>query len=419
MSDLEALGRLGVALAIGLLIGLERGWRRRNAGEGRRAAGLRTLGLTGLFGGVVALVDRGPGEALLAVALIATGAVLAAFQWLEARRVRDASATGVVAGLLAFALGAYAVRGALVVAVGAAVAATALLAFKRPLHRWIRALSWAELRALLILLVMSTLVLPILPDRTFDPWQALNPRRVWLLAVFVAGVSFLGYAAIRIVGSRGGLLLSALAGGLASSTATTLSFARLVRANAALCRWLAGGSLISSALMALRVLALVGAVNRPFALSLIWPMATFAAVLGLAGAVLMTRRRADAPTETPVQLSNPLELGAALKFAGVIALIMLLAKTFARAFGDQGVYLVAALSGVADVDALTLSVADLAASGLTRSAAVIAVTLAVAVNTVSKAIIAGVVGGRKHGLLVAGGSLAAVVAAGVVTAWTL
>lgn len=414
MSELEVLGRLGVSLAIGLLIGLERGWRRRSAGEGRRAAGLRTLGLTGLLGGVVALTTAGAADALLAGAFLSVALVLGAFQLLEARRTRDASATSVIAGLMAFALGAYAARGSLLVAAGGAVAATALLAFKRPLHAWVRALSWAELRALLVLLVMTALILPVLPDRTFDPWQALNPRRIWLLAVLIAGVSFLGYAAVRIAGARRGLLLSALAGGLASSTATTLSFARLVRSNPALCTWLAGGSLISSGLMALRVLVLAAAVNRPLAFALAWPMGAFALVLGAAGALLMTRRPAGAGPQTITTLTNPLELGAALKFAALIALIMLLGKVLARAFGAIGVYALAALSGVADVDALTLSVSELAGRDLVLAAAVLAVSLAVASNTLSKAAIAAIVGGRKHGLLMGGASLAAVAAAALI-----
>ncbi len=414
MSELEVLGRLGVSLAIGLLIGLERGWRRRSAGEGRRAAGLRTLGLTGLLGGVVALTTAGAADALLAGAFLSVALVLGAFQLLEARRTRDASATSVIAGLLAFALGAYAARGSLLVAAGGAVAATAILAFKRPLHAWVRALSWVELRALLVLLVMTALILPLLPDRTFDPWQALNPRRIWLLAVLIAGVSFLGYAAVRIAGARRGLLLSALAGGLASSTATTLSFARLVRSNPALCTWLAGGSLISSGLMALRVLVLAAAVNRPLAFALAWPMGAFALVLGAAGALLMTRRPAGAGPQTITTLTNPLELGAALKFAALIALIMLLGKVLARAFGAIGVYGLAALSGVADVDALTLSVSELAGRDLALAAAVLAVSLAVASNTLSKAAIAAIVGGRKHGLLMGGASLAAVAAAALI-----
>lgn len=414
MSEFEALGRLGVSLAIGLLIGLERGWRRRSAGEGRRAAGLRTLGLTGLLGGVVALTGSDASEALLAAAFLSVALTLGTFQFIEARRTRDASATGVIAGLLAFALGAYAARGALLVAVGAAVVATAVLAFKRPLHAWVRALSWVELRAVLVLLVMTALILPLLPDRTFDPWQALNPRRIWLLAVLIAGMSFLGYAAVRIVGARGGLVLSALAGGLASSTATTLSFARLVRGNPGLCTWLAGGSLISSGLMALRVVVLAATINPPLAVALAWPMGAFALVLGVSGALLMAIRRAGAGSQAITTLTNPLELAEALKFAGLIAVIMLLGKMLARGFGAIGVYGLAVLSGVADVDALTLSVSELAGRDLAVEAAVLAVSLAVASNTLSKAVMAAGIGGRKHGLLIGGASLIAVVAAALV-----
>jgi uncharacterized membrane protein (DUF4010 family) len=143
-------------------------------------------------------------------------------------------------------------------------------------------------------------------------------------------------------------------------------------------------------------------------------MGAFALVLGAAGALLMTRRPAGAEPQTITTLTNPLELASALKFAGLIAVIMLLGKVLSRAFGAMGVYGLAALSGVADVDALTLSVSELAGRDLAASAAVLAVSLAVASNTLSKAVIAAVVGGRKHGLLMGGASLAAVAAAALI-----
>ena len=216
------------------------------------------------------------------------------------------------------------------------------------------------------------------------------------------------------MGARGGLVLSALAGGLASSTATTLSFARLVRGNPGLCTWLAGGSLISSGLMALRVVVLAATINPPLALALAWPMGAFALVLGVSGALLMAIRRAGAGSQAITTLTNPLELAEALKFAGLIAVIMLLGKMLARGFGAIGVYGLAVLSGVADVDALTLSVSELAGRDLAVEAAVLAVSLAVASNTLSKAVMAAGIGGRKHGLLIGGASLIAVVAAALV-----
>lgn len=415
---IEILGRLLVSLAVGLLIGLERGWRSRDAPEGGRAAGLRTLGLAGLLGGVLAVIGGASGVLLVGFGLLALALVLTVFQVLEARATGNASATGVVAGLLAFGFGALAVLGDPVLAIAGGVSTTVILAFKQPLHGGVRALSWPELRALLVLLVMTALVLPILPDRTLDPWAALNPRRIWLLAVLIAGVSFVGYFAMRLVGRRGGLMMAALAGGLASSTATTLSFARLVRQQPPLCGWLAAGTLFASGMMGLRVVVVVAAaVDRSFAVQLLGPMAAFAAASFLAGGVLLTRRPADGVDDPGPRVGNPVELGAALKFAALIAVLMLLAKLSARWLGRWGVYGLAAVSGLADVDALTLSIAGMSAAELTRSAATLAVLIGVAANTLAKSVIAGLVGTRRHGLLVGVPGLAALLAAAAVYAF--
>jgi uncharacterized membrane protein (DUF4010 family) len=414
LSAIEILGRLTISLAIGLLIGLERGWRSRDAREGGRAAGLRTIGLTGLLGGLLAVMAPVAGPALIPIGFAAVALVLSLFQALEARATQNASATGVVAGLLAFAWGAYAVIGAPMVAIAGAVATTAILAFKQPLHRWVRALSWIELRALLVLLIMTALVLPVLPDRAVDPWLALNPRRIWLLTVLTAGVSFVGYFAMRVLGGRGGLMLSALAGGLASSTATTLSFARLARDHRPMCGWLAGGTLIAGAVMGVRVLIMAAAINGAFAMRLAWPLATFAAASAASGAWMLSRSSLEPGERREPTFGNPVEVGSALKFGGLIALIMLLSKLLAGSLGAVGVYGLAAVSGLADVDALTLSVSGMAGRELSGQSAALAVLLAVAANTLTKTVIAGVAGTLRHALLVGLASAAAMAAAVIV-----
>lgn len=417
LSTVESLGRLGLALAVGLLIGLERGWRSREAAEGGRAAGLRTLGLTGLLGGALALMAPYGGQALIPVGLGAAALVLALFQALEAQATRNASATGVIAGLLAFVWGACAVAASPVIAVAGAVATTCILAFKKPLHRWVERLSWVELRAVLVLLVMTALVLPLLPDRTFDPWGALNPRRIWLFAVLIAAVSFVGYAAMRVFGGRGGLFVSALAGGLASSTAATLAFARLARAHRPMCTWLAGGTLIADAVMGGRVLILAAVANRAFAFRLAWTLGAFTAVSALLGGLMLAGRRLAPQDRREPVLSNPLEVGMALRFAAAIALVMLLAKLLATTVGTGGVHALAAASGLADVDAVTLSAANMAGRELTGSSAALAVVIAVAANTVAKTVIAGVAGTPRHAALVGLASAAAVAASAAVAAF--
>ena len=150
-----------------------------------------------------------------------------------------------VAGILTFALGAYAILGNEAVAVAVAVVMAVLLALREPLHSWVKAVTWPEIRSVLVLLAMSFLLLPILPDRAVDPWQVLNPAEIWLLAILIAAISFAGYVAVRVLGERRGVAVAAVAGGLASSTATTLSFARLAREHPENSRLLAGGTMLA------------------------------------------------------------------------------------------------------------------------------------------------------------------------------
>src|SRR6516165_6911399 len=215
----ELISRLAVALGIGLLIGLERGWRRRGATPGSRAAGIRTFALSGLLGGVIAALaqalpkQESGGVASLAivlgVAFAAYSAVIALFARDENQAAGNFSATTAIAGMLTFALGAYALLGDMRIAAGAAVAATALLAAREELHGWVEQITWPELRSAVVLLAMTFIGLPILPDAPLGPFGGVNPREVWLIAIVLASVSFLGYAAVKYFGARRGLLLAA------------------------------------------------------------------------------------------------------------------------------------------------------------------------------------------------------------------
>ncbi|MCC7252957.1 DUF4010 domain-containing protein, partial [Hyphomicrobium sp.] len=253
MDQQELFLRLAVALAIGLLVGLERGWQTREDTDRQRAAGLRTFALTGLLGGICGLISAVSSPVVLAAGLVAYTGALLAFSFLEATAEKNFSATSVVAGILTFVLGAYATLGNKTVAVAAAVAMAILLALRDPLHSWVRNLTWVEMRSALMLLAMTFLLLPILPNRTVDPWNVLNPAEIWLLAILIATISFTGYIAVRVLGDRKGIAVAAIAGGLASSTATTLSFSRLARDHPESARLLAGGILLAGATMLARL----------------------------------------------------------------------------------------------------------------------------------------------------------------------
>jgi len=415
MNHNELLSRLAVSLAIGLLVGLERGWRTRDEEDHQRTAGFRTFALSGLLGGVTGALSLQAGGSLIGFVFIIYAAAFAAFHWLEAKAEQNMSVTSVVAGMLTFLLGTMAVTGELLVAVACAVAITILLALRDQLHRWVATLTWPEIRAVLILLAMSFLLLPILPNRTIDPWNSINPYEIWLLAILIAAISFSGYVAVRVFGDQLGLVLTAIAGGLASSTATTLAFARLGRAHPASARLLSAGILLSGVVMMIRVGSVAVALNGPLLTLLAPPLVGAAAILALGSAILLFR---NTKQENPdLRIDNPLAIGTALKLAAFIAGVMLAVELLRGIFGNFGVLIVAAFSGVADVDAVTISMARMGGKDIDLNTTVRGILIAVAVNTGSKAMLAGWAGGRTIGALVSGISALALLGGIAATVW--
>jgi uncharacterized membrane protein (DUF4010 family) len=400
MSMLDLAFRLGLALAIGFVIGLERGWRERDEEEGQRTAGLRTFTLIGLLGGVLGALSSEGDRSLLAAAFAILGAVLGVFLWREGQKHEDLSATTFVAALVTFALGAFAVLGDTTIAAGAAVATLLLLANKETLHGWLARITWPELRSGLLLAAMTFIALPLLPDRTIDPWQAINPHEIWLMTILIAAVSFAGYAAVKIAGPQRGLVLAATLGGLVASTAVTLSLARLARASAAHVRMLSGAILAAGAVMLLRVLAVVALLNAPLASALAPVLLAGAVASGLIAAVLVGgHARQPAGQSSDLVMRNPFEIGEVLRFGALLAVVMAAVALARQAYGDGGLFGVAAISGLADVDALTLSAARL---DVPLTIAADAILIAIAVNTLAKTAYAGFAGGaRIFGLLLA------------------
>lgn len=411
--DRESLSRLTVSLAIGLLVGLQRGWQTRDAEDNRRAAGFRTFALSGLLGGVTGLIALRTTASVIGWVFLGYITAFTAFHWLEARNEGRASVTSVVAGMLTFLLGTMAVVGDLQLAIACAVGTTVLLALREPLHRWIGSLNLQEIRAVLTLLAMSFLLLPLLPDRPIDPWKAINPYQIWLLAIMIAVISFAGYVAVKTFGNRLGVFMAAVAGGLASSTATTLALARLAREHPSSSGLLSAGILVAGVVMMLRAGIIAVALNRALLTSLLPALLTTAAVLGIGAAILWFR---NVEQESPeLRISNPLAVGTAVKLAALLAAVMLAAELVRQMFGGVGILVVAALSGVADVDALTISIARMAGADVDFNTAARAIMIAIAVNTVSKTVMAGWVGNRRVGFLV-GGISAAALAGGLVVA---
>ena len=404
----ELIRRLAAALAIGLLVGTERHWRERQEAAGRRTAGVRTFALTGLLGGVMAVLALAlgqPGGALLlGFGLAALLAAQLPFALREADAENKVSATGLVAALGTYSLGAMAVLGDMAVAGAAAVAMTAILAARESLHELMTRITWAELRSALVLLSMTLLVMPLVPDEPIALLGGLNPSKIWGLAILLAAISYLGYLAVRLMGPERGLVLSGAAGGLVSSTAVAISNARAAAEGGAALA-LAAGALIAGAVSCLRTVAIVFFIASDVAWLLVLPLGVAALGMTLAGLALARRANAAGPPAAPPE--NPFELAAVLKIALLLAAVALASRLAAEKLGSAAVLAVAALTGLADVDAVALSVPLLAPATLSLQTAAQAVLAAVGVNICAKAAYALVLGGGRFGTVYAALSVAA------------
>jgi uncharacterized membrane protein (DUF4010 family) len=405
---------LAAALTLGGVIGLERGWRARDSAEGSRVAGLRTFALLGLLGGVLGLLAGALG-ALPAAAGVAGLSVLAAAAYRENVRVHGSlSVTSAVTMVLTCALGVLAGSGQPVLAIGTAVIAAVLLDLKPTLHRWLQLVEQRELSAALQMLVLSVVILPLLPDRGYGPYEALNPYQLWWAVVLIAGLSLCGHLAIRVTGPQRGIFWTGLLGGLASSTAATLALARRVRDEPALRDAATAGALAASAMMFLRMTALVCVLQPALLAAMGAPMVVAALVL-LAGALWQWRRQARLGRAAPAaDGGSPFDLSTALGFGLLLGVLAVLTQAARAWLGDAGLYALSLVSGLVDVDAILLTVVQMNLQhSLRAEQAALAAALAVLANMGMKASLAWTVGGAALGRrVVAGYGVAAVAAIG-------
>lgn len=389
MSD--AIGNFAVAVLIGALVGIEREKRKAEEGD-LGTGGLRTFILLALVGAIAGWLSHQLGSPWLVAAglLVVAAAVVAGYAVEASVRPGALGLTTEIAALAVYLLGAMTMLGYRELAVGLAIVTAAVLAYKQPLHGFVDRIGWSDVFAGLRLMIATFIVLPLLPDRAVDPWEALNPHTLWLLVLLIAGLSMVGYIATRLLGTHRGTAVTGLTGGLVSSTAVTLSFARQSRdqTNAAAANALAGGILLAWCVMFGRVIVEVLVVNRQLLAMLLVPMVAMALAAGAAGGLCLWRSlalhaRQGAGGAPEVPLTNPFSLTSAAKVAAFFALVTLVVKIVQTEFPGGGVYVVAVLAGFTDVDAITLSMAELAKTE-DATASVNAIVLAVLANTLAK-----------------------------------
>lgn len=344
--NIELFGSLALALAVGLLIGIERGWSARDEGPGRRVAGLRTFGLLGLLGGVIGTLGLEVHPLLGAIVLAAAAAALVAGYLHDMRLENHVSATSTIAGLLTLCLGILATNGYPRTAVLVATVAMLLLSLRTQLHGWVRRLSETDVQATARFAIITAAVLPLLPDRRFGPYDAWNPRELWLVVVLVTGFSFAGYIASRTFGARRGTLATAAIGGMYSSTAVIAVLARRLGAGDASAPLMGAGIAVASAAMFIRVLLLT-AILAPVGLpSLAFVSAPAGLIAVVASLWLVRRGRGDTAEDgTAFVPKNPFELAPALGFAALVAVLALATRWTEARFGDAGIATLLAISG--------------------------------------------------------------------------
>jgi uncharacterized membrane protein (DUF4010 family) len=403
------IARLALALSIGLLVGLERGWQERDSPAGSRTGGIRTFGISGMLGGIIASLGAASSyPAFLAYGVATFGAIFTLFKLREAWDDDDYSVTSVIAALCVFGLGALAMVGDPIVAAAGGAGLAAILASRDVLHAFLRHLSWVELRSALMLAVMTAVILPLLPKRDISSLLKINPFEVWVFTVLTATISFSGYIAVRLFGNRKGTLISAAAGALVSSTAITLTLARSCREGREE-RGAAGAACLAAAVSILRVMGLV-LVLRVEILPSLAPVA-FVGAMAFSGMAAYYTMSAP-PATVDASVHNPFEIGSLVLFAAIYICAVSASSVLIAYLGGSAIFLSSALSGAFDVDVAVLT----ALRGLDVAGADIvtrAVLVAMGANAAGRVALAASAGSKRFTIHFGLATALAIVAASV------
>ena len=383
--EINTAWEFGSALGLGMLIGLER--ERTRANE-QTFAGARTFSLVALFGAISVFAGEQAGLPwIVGLAFLAVLALVVPAYYLTASD-GDIGATTEVSILMTFIIGCICTWGEGGIAGDITVVVMLLLALKGWLHDLAQRIESSDVEATLKFAIITLIVLPLVPDTNYGPagLEVINPYKTWLMVVLIAGLNFIGYILVKVLGKEHGLGITGLLGGLVSSTAVTLSFSQRSRVEPNLSPVLALAILLAWTVMFFRVVVEVGVVNLSLAKDLVLGMLLMGAV-SLAICLLLWRRGRSTETAEVESGHNPFELGDAIKFGGLFAIVIFVASAAQVYFGDTGLYVAGALAGLTDVDAIALSMANLAQQDPAMSgAAARTIVIAVISNTMVKSI---------------------------------
>lgn len=387
---------LGVALAAGLLIGIERGWRQRDIGEGGRVAGVRTFALLGGLGGMIGLVARQYGIVVPAILLGGAVIMLIIGYARSMAGPEDVSVTSVVAALLTLCLGILATSGQPALAMAAAAIITMILSLRSGLHGLIQKLGEADVIALARFSIIAGAIWPFLPNARYGPYDAWNPQQLWLVVVFVTGLSFASYVASRIFGAEKGILATAAIGGAYSSTAVTALLSHRLRSDEVGHSTLSAGIALATSIMFVRVLLLT-AVIADFAFVPVLRLSGLAVSIGVIAGLVLLRDRTAVTTQEPAQLGNPIAIIPAIGFLVLVAIMAVAARWAEARFGGDGALALITAIGVFDVDAAIITLGGLTSESVDRNLAGLALSGAVLANMLVKIGVVILYAGFKRG----------------------
>lgn len=387
---------LAIALAAGLLIGVERGWTMRDEQRGTRIAGIRTFGLIAAMGGLVALIAESLNLVIAAILLAGVVTMLLISHARVMHEPDGRSITNFVVSLVALCLGLLAGSGYPALAMAGAAIVAALLSMRSELHGVLRKLGPTDINAMIRYALIALAVLPFLPDRAFGPYDAFNLQQLWLVVILVTGLSFAGYVANRIFGESHGTVVTAVIGGAYSSTAVTAALAQRLRGAESNQRTLSAGIALASAVMYVRVLLLTFIIADFAFLPLAMILAPAALVAAIAG-LLLLRRSGAAKTDETVDTRNPVHLLPAFFFAATVAVMSLAARWAEAKFGSSGIAYLVLIMGSFDVDAAIITLGTLPSGTVTANLAGFVLAMTALANMIFKAGVAGFAAGWKNG----------------------
>jgi len=383
LTDMQLLIKFGLILLLGFLVGIERGWSFKKKKEGERTAGIRTFTLIAISGGLWGLLHKHVGDVLLGVALVGFILIIMVGYYQHARITGKLGLTTEMAAFLTFTVSIAVIKGYIILPVSITILMVLLLSIKPELHKWVKTIEPKELYSGIVFLIISAILLPLLPNRGFGPWEVWNPFELWGMVVLIAGISYAGYFSMKYLGKEKGLLFTSFTGSLVSSLAVTVTLGRYSE-KVKSTEILTTGILIATFTALGRVLLLAILFNYSL-LPLIAPSVAAMALTALAAAVWIQMKGETKKSSSKFTLRNPLQLSTAFQFGLLLAAVMFLSELSGKWFGDLGIYGLSILSGMVDIDSITLTLLDMSKENLVHKIAAYGLILAAITNTLVKA----------------------------------